>query len=166
VRDLFLDHDFRERYVRAILGGNAAYTAGTQRSRYQYHFLPAEIFRVGRTFFKKHLKEIDMNLPPPWFVLSGDMFTHNFSTKLPTLPPKSVEFGDLGCLLQKMFPNEPFAQTGVGSPPGVCPCSERHPDAVRLCFVDSLYDATVEEAQDCSVSSTRSRSESSALGQV
>ena len=139
--------------------------AGTQRARCQYAFLPAEIFRVGRTFLKKHLKQIDMNLPPPWFVLSGDMATHNFSTKLPTLPPKSVEFGDLGCLLQKMFPNEPFA-AGVGAPPGVCPCSEAHPDAVQMCFVDSLYDATVEEAQDYSVYCTRSRSESSARRQV
>jgi hypothetical protein len=115
---------------------------------------------------KKHLIKLGMILPPPWFVAAGDMSTYDFFTKLPRFPPRSDKYNDVGGMLQKMFPNEPFAQTGVGSPPGVCPCSERHPDAVRLCFVDSLYDATVEEAQDCSVSCTRSRSESSALGQV
>jgi len=110
-----------------------------------------------------HLLKIRLFLPPPWFVASGDMSTYDFYTKLPTFPPRSKKFDDVGGMLGELFPNKPFAQAGVGAPPGVCPCSERHPDAVRLCFVDRLCDAIAEEAQGYS---TRSSSESSTLGQV
>ena len=157
--DAFLNPDFRLHYVQTILFSRAE---GLKR-KHRYADPLAEHFRVGRHFMREHLLKLRVFLPPPWFVASGDMSTYDFFTKLPTFPPRSEKFDDVGGMLGELFPNKPFAQAGVGAPLGVCPCSERHPDAVRLCFVDRLCDAIVEEAQGYS---TRSSSERSALGQV